>query len=347
MRTALPLRDRVRADEIAPPGGLHFSSDEDPGWRRMRRGTGFSYRADDGARPEPQELARIKALVLPPAWSDVWICRDPRGHIQATGRDERGRKQYRYHADWTAHRSDTKFHMLVDFALVLPGLREQVQADLRRRSLGFERVVASVVWLLDNSLIRVGNPSYARDNKSFGLTTLRRRHVEITGETLHFRFKGKSGKQWRLALADRRIARVMTALQDLPGQHLFQYEDADGRRVISSRDVNDYIVEHAGPGFSSKHFRTWAGTVRAFGLLADQMVPDTRAGQARALNAAIDAVAGKLGNTRTVCRQCYIHPAVPEHWLADRLRRSGRLKPIDGLDLDEVEAARFLKNLKA
>ncbi len=337
--------DRMRADEIAPAPTLAFSSDDQPGWKRLRKGTGFAYRSPDGDRPDEATIARIRALAIPPAWTDVWICTDPCGHIQATGRDERGRKQYRYHADWTQHRSATKFETLSAFAKVLPGLRLQVEADLRRRTLGYERVVASVVWLLDNSLIRVGNPTYARDNKSFGLTTLRRRHVEITGSRLHFQFKGKSGKEWRLQLADRRIANLLKTLQDMPGQDLFKYESEAGMCTISSRDVNDYLAAFAGPGFTAKHFRTWAGTVRAFGLFADTPLPETKTAQTRAINAVIDQVAARLGNTRTVCRQAYIHPSLPEAWQAGTLRRSGRLKPIEGLDDDEVETAAFLRRL--
>lgn len=343
MRLAQQVLDRMRADEIGPAPTLTFSCDDQHGWHRQRRGSGFSYRDADGHRPSKQEVARIQALVIPPAWTDVWICSDGNGHIQATGRDEKGRKQYRYHALWTAHRSATKFHTLADFSRVLPSLREQVERDLRRRSMGYERVVASIVWLLDNSMIRVGNPAYARDNKSFGLTTLRNRHVDITGARMHFQFKGKSGKEWRLQLADRRIANLLKSLQDIPGQHLFQYVDADGRHSISSRDVNDYIGEYAGEGFTSKHFRTWAATVRAFGLFSATDLPDTKTAQARTINSVIDQVAAKLGNTRTVCRQCYVHPAVPDTWLAGSLARSGRLKPVDGLDEDELETARFLK----
>lgn len=345
MRLARIVLDRMRADEIGPAPQLCFSSDEGTGWRRRKRGAGFSYRDEDGHHPGDSDLQRIRALAIPPAWSDVWICKDPCGHIQATGRDEKGRKQYRYHAHWTEHRSTTKFDTLGAFAKALPGLREQVQRDLRRRTLGYERVVASVVWLLDNSLIRVGNPTYARENKSFGLTTLRNRHVDITGSTLHFHFRGKSGKQWRLELADRRIANILKTLQDMPGQHLFQYEAENRRCAISSRDVNDYLAAFAGPGFTSKHFRTWAATVRAFGLFTETELPEARTMQARTINAVIDQVAAKLGNTRTVCRQCYVHPAVPEAWQTGELRRSGRLKPVDGLDEDEVETAAFLRRL--
>lgn len=345
MQLAKIVLDRMRADEIGPAPSLAFSSDDQPGWRRQRRGTGFSYRAEDGSRPDAGELARIAALAIPPAWTDVWICRDACGHIQATGRDEKGRKQYRYHADWTQHRSATKFDTLGGFAKVLPGLREQVERDLRRRSLSYERVIASVVWLLDNSLIRIGNPAYAKQNKSFGLTTLRRKHVEITGHRLHFQFQGKSGKLWRLQMADRRIANILKTLQDMPGQHLFKYENGGQFCSISSRDVNDYLTAFAGPQYTAKHFRTWAGTVRAFGLFADTELPETKTARARAMNAVIDQVANQLGNTRTVCRQSYVHPAIPEHWEQGLLRRSGRLRPIDLMDEDEVETAAFLRRL--
>lgn len=343
MRLAGVVSDRMRAEELGTANQLVFSSDQDPGWRRQKRGGGFSYSDARGRRPNQSERARIQVLVIPPAWTDVWICKDPRGHIQATGRDEKGRKQYRYHTEWTERRSATKFDTLVEFSRALPDLRAQVQADLRRRSFGRERVVASVVWLLDNSLIRVGNPAYARDNSSFGLTTLRDRHVDITGSTLHFHFKGKSGKQWRLELTDRRIAKIVRTLQEMPGQVLFQYQSEIGLSAITSRDVNDYIATFAGPDFSSKNFRTWAATVRAFGLFAETELPESKSARRRSVNLVLDQVAARLGNTRAVCRQCYVHPAVLYAWQEGMLHRSGRLKPIDGLDEDEVETAAFLK----
>lgn len=345
MQLAKIVLDRMRSDEVGPAKLLVYSSDEQPGWHRRRHGSGFAYRGADGTSPDRNELARIKSLAIPPAWSDVWICRDKRGHIQATGRDEKGRKQYRYHAEWTAHRSASKFDTLVGFAEVLPALRAQVDRDLRRRSLCHERVVASVVWLLDNSLIRIGNPAYARMNKSFGLTTLRRRHVDITGHNLRFRFTGKSGKQWRLQISDRRIANILKSLQDLPGQHLFKYEDAGHLCTVSSRDVNDYLADFAGPNFTAKHFRTWAGSVRAFGLLADLDVPETKSARRQAVNAVIDEVATRLGNTRSVCRQAYIHPAIPERWDRGSLVRRGNLADVDWLDTDEVETEKFLRSL--
>ncbi|KKB76751.1 DNA topoisomerase [Devosia soli] len=337
--------DRMRADEIVAAPGLNYSSDLDEGWRRQKRGRGFAYISASGDTLSPERRRQIESLAIPPAWRDVWICADPQGHIQATGRDERGRKQYRYHPDWTSHRASTKFGGLVGFAEVLPNLRQQVEADLRKRTLGLDRVAASVVWLLDNSLIRVGNPTYARDNKSFGLTTLRNRHVAIDGQKIRFKFKGKSGKDWNLQLVDRRMARIVKSLQDLPGQHLFKYEDENGFHAISSRDINDYISGNAGPGFSSKHFRTWAGTVRAFGLLAGQPVPESQRAQTKLLTGIVDVVSNRLGNTRAVCRQSYIHPAVFEHWQAGNLPKPASLDPIPGLDEEECAALAFLKSL--
>ncbi|SFV36170.1 DNA topoisomerase-1 [Devosia crocina] len=342
-----PCWDRMRADEMIGASGLIFSSDHEPGWQRRRRGKSYSYFDSEGQSPAPERRAEINALAIPPAWSQVWICKDCNGHIQATGRDERGRKQYRYHPDWTTHRASTKFDGLVSFATALPALRNQVDEDLRRRGLSLDRVAASVVWLLDNSLIRVGNPTYARENKSFGLTTLRNRHVAINGQSIRFKFKGKSGKDWNLQLVDRRMARIVKSLQDLPGQDLFQYEDETGYHAISSRDVNDYIAGFAGPGYSSKHFRTWAGTVRAFGLLAGQPIPESQRAQTKLLTGIVDVVANRLGNTRAVCRQSYIHPAVFENWQAGTLIRSNRLRPIEGLDEDERATLAFLKKLAA
>lgn len=328
-------------------------SDDGPGISRRRAGKGFVYR-DAGGRPvrDARTLARIRALAIPPAWTDVWICPDPDGHIQATGRDQKGRKQYRYHPRWAVCRDEVKYSSLADFAHALPALRARVEADLRRHGLTFERVVASVVWLLDNTMIRVGNADYARDNKSFGLTTLRDRHVEIEGATVHFSFRGKSGKEWRLKLVDRRIARVIRGVQDIPGQHLFQYFDQEGaRRPVRSQDVNDYIRAAAGADFSSKHFRTWGGTVRALSLLATMEVPETKKGTAGIINQVIDEVAAALGNTRAVCRRCYVHPAVFEQWAEGVLpgeiaaaRRSFRKVP-DGLDEAETTALRWLERL--
>jgi len=338
------------AEEAARQASLAYVSDTEPGIRRRKAGNGFTYVGANGKRVSDRKtMARILSLVIPPAWTDVWISADPDGHIQATGRDQRGRKQYRYHPRWSESRDEAKYSTLADFARTLPKLRDRIDADLRRRELPRERVVASIVWLLDNTMIRVGNAIYARDNKSFGLTTLRTRHVEVEGARLRFAFKGKSGKEWKLKLVDRRMARIIRTIQELPGQRLFQYLDETGeRRAVTSQDVNDYIRAATGGDFSSKHFRTWGGTVRALSLFSEVPLPDTKAGAARAMNIVIDEVARRLGNTRSVCRQCYIHPEVMAAWskgtLVDELaaaRKSRRR--LKGLDEEETLVLRWLE----
>jgi len=356
-KTAVASGDHGRgqaAEDAAQRISLTYVSDAEPGIRRRRVGGGFSYIRPNG-KPvaDRTTLDRIRALAVPPAWTDVWISAEQDGHIQATGRDQRGRKQYRYHPRWSESRGEVKYAGLQNFARALPKIREQVDADLRRRELPRERVVASVVWLLDNTMIRVGNDVYARDNKSFGLTTLRTRHVEVEGAKLRFAFKGKSGKEWKLRLVDRRMARIMRSIQELPGQHLFQYINGGGeRRAVSSQDVNDYIRQAAGGDFSSKDFRTWGGTVRALALFAQVPVPDSKAGIARAMNVVIDEVAKNLGNTRAVCRQCYIHPGVMESWakgrLADELAEARRSRrKLKGLDDEEALVLRWLETRAA
>lgn len=333
----------------AAEADLMHLGDAEPGIRRLRAGRGFWYRMPDGSRvTSPDTLGRIRALAIPPAWTDVWISPLPNGHIQATGRDARGRKQYRYHPRWTACREETKFSTLARFADALPAIRSAVNRDLRRRGLPREKVVASVVWLLDNTMIRVGNAAYARDNKSFGLTTLRARHVEVDGSTLRFEFTGKSGKDWRIRLVDRRMARILRQIQELPGQHLFQYVDQDGtRRRIGSTDINDYLREASGEHFTSKHFRTWGATIHAAALFAGVPAPETAAALKREANAVIDKVAARLGNTRAVCRSCYIHPRVFEEWeagaLAENLKRArGRKRIAVGLDDEETTVRAWL-----
>ena len=337
------------AQRSAGHASLSYVNDADPGIRRIRKGRGFSYVGPGGQVVGAQTLARIKAIVIPPAWTDVWISPDPEGHIQATGRDQRGRKQYRYHAQWTEERDDAKYSSLVAFAQHLPDLRRQIDADLRRHGLPLERVVASVVWLLDNTMIRVGNAAYARDNKSFGLTTLRDRHVEITGSSLRFAFRGKSGKEWKLKLVDRRIANIVRGAQDLPGQKLFQCVDEDGNtRPVRSEDVNRYIRETSGAEFSSKHFRTWGGTIHAASLFARTELPESQIQQKRVMNSIVDEVAERLGNTRAVCRKCYIHPLVFEAWhegklLSEMARANKRKRLISGLDEEETPVLRWLE----
>ena len=338
--------------EAAADVALTYGSDAEPGIRRRRAGTGFAYHWPDGSRvAEPAVRDRIAGLAIPPAWTDVWIAPDADLHLQATGKDARGRKQYRYHARWTACRDEVKYGNLVGFARALPRLRRTIDRDLARRGLGRDKVVATVARLLDLTLIRIGNAAYARDNGSFGLTTFRDRHVRVVGSDLRFRFRGKSGKDWMLSVNDRRIARIVRSIQDLPGQQLFQYLDADGaRRAVASHDVNAYIREAAGGPYTSKHFRTWGGTVGAVELLAATCCPDGRRGAALAINRVVDTVAQRLGNTRTVCRQCYIHPLVLDRWQQGRLadevadvRRRYRRTPA-GLDRAEYLALRWLES---
>jgi DNA topoisomerase-1 len=351
---------REQVQELEDPGdlaasaeavALTYGSDAEPGIRRRRAGRGFVYVRPDGRRvAAAATLERIRSLVIPPAWTDVWIAGAETSHLQATGKDARGRKQYRYHERWTACRDEVKYTSLAEFARALPRLRRAGQADLARRGLVRERVLATVIWLLDNTMIRVGNAAYARDNGSFGLTTFRDRHVRVEGATLRFAFTGKSGKEWMLKVVDRRIARIVKGVQDLPGQQLFQYLDGEGgRRSVTSQDVNDYIRAAAGGPFTSKHFRTWGGTVRAATLLAEVEVPDGARARAAAMTRVVDAVAARLGNTRSVCRKCYVHPAVAASWsegrLADELaevRRRYRRTP-DGLDRSEYVVLRWLE----
>jgi len=302
--------------ETAEAVSLRYCNDAEPGFRRVLSGKLFDYKTATGAQlRDEKHLARIRALVIPPAWTDVWIAPHADCHIQVTGRDVRGRKQYRYHERWTACRDEVKFTNLTDFARTLPKLRRTIDKDLRKRGLPRDKVVATIVWLLDNVMIRVGNASYARDNKSFGLTTLRDRHADISGSTLRLAFKGKSGKEWNVKVSDRRIARIVKDAQDLPGQQLFQYVGDDGQRHgISSNDVNAYIRDRGGEAFSSKHFRTWGGTVLAAALFGGADVPESKIGINRSRNEIVDAVARQLGNTRAVCRKCYIHPRIFERW---------------------------------
>ena len=324
-RGGLTFRSRAAARSA----GLRWVSDEAPGIRRRRSGRGFRYVRPSG-RPlsETATLQRIRALAVPPAWTDVWICPDPRGHIQATGRDKRGRKQYRYHARWREVRDETKYDRLLEFGRALPRIRERVERDLARRGLPREKVLAAVLRLLEKTLIRVGNDEYVRANRSFGLTTLNSRHVRVRGPRIHFRFRGKSGKVHEFGIADAGLSRIVKRCQDLPGQELFQYqEDGHGRRRgVGSGDVNAYLADVSGRDFTAKDFRTWAGSVRAWWALAAQPAPQSRAHGRRAVNDAIGEVARRLGNTPTTCRKAYVHPAVVESYLEGKLptRQRGR-----------------------
>lgn len=315
--------------ETAPmPAGLSYVSDQDPGIRRKAAKNGFGYTGPDGrAVTDARTLDRIRELVIPPAWTDVWICPRANGHIQAVGRDRRGRKQYRYHARWREARDGHKYDRLLAFGRALPRLRARVEADLARRGLPREKVLAAVIRVMETTLIRVGNEEYARTNKSFGLTTLRNRHVRIGAEKAVFEFRGKSGRSHATGFNDRRLARVLKACQDLPGQRLFQYLDADGqRRAVESADVNAYIREAIGEDFSAKDFRTWAGTVAAARALTLPECADLSASK-RNLNTCAKAVAGLLGNTAAVARSAYIHPAILDAYAKGELdlrAREGR-----------------------
>jgi DNA topoisomerase-1 len=310
--------------EVADAAGLTYVSDEDPGIRRRKAGGGFAYVGPDG-KPvrDADTLARIRKLAIPPAYADVWICPDPNGHIQATGRDARGRKQYRYHERWRSVRDETKYARMAAFGRALPSIRAKVDEDLRRPGLPKAKVVAAVVRLLELTLIRVGNDEYARTNKSFGLTTLRDRHARFHGAEVEFEFKGKSGVKHRTGVRDRRLARLVKACQDIPGQRLFQYLDETGaRHAIESADVNAYLREITGEDFTAKDFRTWAGTIAAAKALAMQPPPSSEREAKQAMALCVKATAGLLGNTPAVCRSSYIHPEVLRAFAEGRLPHS-------------------------
>lgn len=342
--------DIIDPEDAAESVGLVYVNDDMPGITRKRSGKGFSYRGPDGkAIKDAAERKRLASLAIPPAYTDVWICPDPRGHLQATGRDDRGRKQYRYHPQFREVRDGAKYERMLEFAKVLPGLRRRVNEDMGRRGLPPEKVLATVVYLLENTMIRVGNATYAKENKSHGLTTLRSRHVKLEGSEVRFRFKGKGGKEWDLGLKDRRIARIIRAVQELPGQHLFQYIDEDGERcAVTSSEVNDYLREVTGKHITAKDFRTWTGTVLAALALAEYEKADSEAAAKRNVRDAIEAVAARLGNTPTICRKCYVHPRVIDAYLADELKLEVKEQIEDDLNEDELrpeekQVLRFLK----
>jgi DNA topoisomerase-1 len=349
------LRALVMSNEIASDGvataqsaGLRYTNDEQPGIRRQRKGRGFVYLDRDGAAVRDEaELRRLRRLAIPPAWTDVWISPSPLGHVQATGRDARGRKQYRYHERWREVRDEAKYGRLSDFAKALPRIRARVDEDLARPGIPRERVLATAVRILDQTFIRVGNAEYARENGSFGLTTLRSKHVEVVGSRIVFRFRGKSGKDHEVDVRDQRLARVISRLEQLPGQELFRYLDDDGEpRPLGSEDVNAYLREISGEDLSAKDFRTWAGTVLAARALA-QLGParNERIAQKRIVEA-VDVVAARLGNTRAVCRKCYVHPGIVDAYgandLPSALRRPEKTRKGNVLSTHEAAVAAML-----
>jgi DNA topoisomerase-1 len=318
------------AEETAEEAGLRYVDDTGPGIRRRRAGKGWTYFGPDGKRlTDDRRIAWIVRLAIPPAWTDVWICPLRNGHMQATGRDARGRKQYRYHPRWREVRDAAKYEQLIEFARALPRIRRRADRDLRRHGMPREKVLALVLRLLEETLIRVGNEEYARENRSFGLSTLRDRHVTVFGDHLRFRFTGKGGKDHEIGIRDRRLATLVRRCQEIPGQMLFQYRDGDGQRQdLTSGDVNDYLREISGGDFSAKDFRTWAGTVAASLALTEFTAIDSAARRKKAVVRAIERVARQLGNTPAVCRACYVHPDVVEAYLdgtlVDALSRRAR-----------------------
>ena len=339
--------------EDVQAAGLRYVSDQEPGLRRRKNGKGFIYVSDKGeACHDEAALKRIRALAIPPAWTDVWICPRANGHIQATGRDAKGRKQYRYHPDFREARDSTKYEHMVEFARALPRIRARAAADMARPGLAREKVLATIVHLLETTLIRVGNQDYAKENKSYGLTTLRNPHVKVNGTELRFNFKGKSGKVWRLQLKNRRVAKVIRACQELPGQQLFQYSDETGAvQDVTSSDVNDYLREITGADITAKDFRTWSGTVLAAMALQEFEKIDNGARTKKNVKAAIEQVAARLGNTVTICRKCYVHPDIIHTYLTgslvEELTQRVKAEPyheLEGLKPEEVTVLRLLEN---
>lgn len=325
----------------AVSAGLNYVTDGQPGIARLGNKGRFQYRLPSGKVVRDRAvLNRIKSLVIPPAWTSVWISPRPDAHLQATGRDARGRKQYRYHPDFAAVRDSAKYAHLVDFAKALPDLRRRLKRDLRRPGLPREKILAAIVTLLEETLIRVGNEDYARNNSSFGLTTLRNRHVKVRGGEIAFLFKGKSGKEWSLSLRNKRVAKIIRSCQDLPGQHLFEYRGEDGSvHTVSSSDVNAYLKEISGRDITAKDFRTWAGTVKAAIAFSDFGGP---AGK-KAARAIVAGVAEELGNTIAVCRKCYIHPAIIAGFEDGSLRLRPPRRGRDELSPAEIAVFHFLR----
>ena len=330
--------------DSAREAGLRYVSDQQPGIRRVRSGKGFRYLGPTGKQVlDSGTQLRIRSLAIPPAWSDVWICPEPNGHLQARGRDARGRKQYRYHHEYRRVREQTKYDRLIAFGKALPRIRRKVEHDLARPGLPREKVLAAVVQLLDVTLIRVGNGEYARQNNSFGLTTMRDEHAKTRGSAFRFVFRGKGGVEHRVDIKDRRLARLVRRCQELPGEQLFQYVGEDGQiHDVTSADVNDYLRGLAGREFSAKDFRTWTGTVLASCALQEFQSFDTKSQAKRNIVRAIESVAKRLGNTPAVCRKCYVHPAVIDAYMEGALRQTlrRRVEALDGARWSGAHAMR-------
>lgn len=328
------------------PSDLHYVDDTQVGFsRKILRGK-FVYFDTEGRRIRDEaEIKRINALVIPPAYTDVWICADPKGHLQATGRDARGRKQYRYHLRWREIRDENKYSRMIEFGLALPKVRKQLDAQLAAPGMGRDKVMATVISLLDATLIRIGNSQYARDNRSYGLTTLRSKHVEVKGSAILFQFRGKSGVEHQISIKDRRLARIIKRCMELPGQNLFQYLDDNGERhSVSSSDINAYLHSLTGADFTAKDYRTWAGSALALTTLR-KLQWETEADAKKHIVDMVKEVARQLGNTPAVCRRCYIHPAVLEGFLLGDLAKLPRVRQRKGLRQEEVALATFLQAL--
>ena len=340
------------APAAARSAGLRYVNDEQPGIHRKGKPGAFQYVDADGERVRDEDtLERIRKLVIPPAWSDVWICKYAHGHLQATGRDVRGRKQYRYHARWRELRDESKYERMLSFGKALPAIRKAVDAGLKLPGLPREKVLATIVFLLEATMMRIGNEEYARDNQSFGLTTLRERHVRLDGTKVQFRFRGKSGVHHSVEVQDRRLANIIRRTLDLPGQELFHYIDDDGEtHTVGSADVNEYLQSIAGEDYTAKDFRTWSGTVLAAVALLEYEKFDSEAQAKKNIVQAIEAVSKKLGNTPTICRKCYVHPAVLESYLdgtmLEALRRRARQELKEDLHALKPEEAAVLALLQ-
>jgi DNA topoisomerase-1 len=343
---------RPDALSSAERAGLRYVSDRSPGLRRIKSGRGFRYVDARGkALRDEASLRRIRALVIPPAWTEVWICPDPQGHIQAVGRDARGRKQYRYHARWRSVRDETKYEKIFEFAAALPKLRMRCARELAKPGLSRDKVLAAVVSLLEQTLIRVGNEEYSRLNQSFGLTTLRDHHARIRGAQVQFRFRCKSGKEHAVQLNDKRLARIVKHCRDLPGDELFQYVDDEGtQRSVGSSDVNEFLRSVTGQDFTAKDFRTWAATVLAATALHECGVPPSKSCAKKSIVEAVKRTAERLGNTPSVCKKSYIHPLILEAYArGDRMPRfrvAGASKSSD-LRADEKAVLAYLRRLTA